>query len=382
MSIMNRRGLLTQAGGTAFGLAAPGALAQTSITFPNNQKLQEILDKIARTQFGFGEPRIPVTSLSGSGQAMYVINLPGSYYLTENLVGDSRHGIEITSSNVTLDLMGYALIGASGSGDGIRITTPPSGDITNISIHNGSVIGWSNGIYNDIAHPQYHANNCLLSDLRFSYNRVAGLQASHRTVLMNCVAEWNGSNGLNFGSDSVMVNCVASHNGSTGVATGRFSTVIGCTMTFNGVQGLYVDGMNTVVNCTASGNNSHGIESALCCGGGSRSSTTILGCLCTGNLGSGIRALGRCLIRDNSCIGNSAAGIRVEDQGSRVDQNHAADSPIGVHVNSAGSHLIISNSFFGNSVDIDDPSGNAVGPILNKGDLAVSCNPHANYRLD
>src|SRR5262245_43481489 len=53
------------------------------------------------------EPRVIVNSTNTPGDAdsLYKITLPGSYYLAGNITGVAgKHGIEIASSGVTLDL--------------------------------------------------------------------------------------------------------------------------------------------------------------------------------------------------------------------------------------------------------------------------------------
>ncbi len=61
------------------------------------------------------EDRIPIDSLP------YTITTAGSYYVTAHLTGPV--GINISSSNVTLDLNGYTLLGTAGnSSEGIEVT--------------------------------------------------------------------------------------------------------------------------------------------------------------------------------------------------------------------------------------------------------------------
>src|SRR6266850_5435536 len=60
------------------------------------------------------EPRTAISS------APYIINDPGSYYLTTNLTtGSFQAGVVILADNVTLDLNGFALIGVPNSFSGI-----------------------------------------------------------------------------------------------------------------------------------------------------------------------------------------------------------------------------------------------------------------------
>lgn len=83
------------------------------------------------------EPRTPISS------AGFTITSSGSYYLTTNLYGgDSQTGVTIAANNVTLDLNGFALVGLSNSADGVLV----SGNRTNITVRNGSAVGWALGV--------------------------------------------------------------------------------------------------------------------------------------------------------------------------------------------------------------------------------------------
>ncbi|MBN8616615.1 MAG: hypothetical protein J0L92_38875, partial [Deltaproteobacteria bacterium] len=64
------------------------------------------------------EPRTAINSTNTPGDAnsVYRISQPGSYYLTGNVQGAlGKSGIQITSSNVTLDLNGFSLEGVAGA---------------------------------------------------------------------------------------------------------------------------------------------------------------------------------------------------------------------------------------------------------------------------
>jgi hypothetical protein len=82
------------------------------------------------------EPRTPI---SQPATFPIVISEPGSYYLTQNVAGViNTNGIEITTSNVTVDLNGFTLQGAL-SARGIYVT----GAFSNITVRNGTIKDWS-----------------------------------------------------------------------------------------------------------------------------------------------------------------------------------------------------------------------------------------------
>ncbi len=66
---------------------------------------------------GVRGPGTPISSLP------YTISQPGYYSVTRHLIGpDLEPGITITTSNVTLDLGGFTLLGGSSAGDGIAVS--------------------------------------------------------------------------------------------------------------------------------------------------------------------------------------------------------------------------------------------------------------------
>jgi len=108
---------------------------------PTKKKLAELDKKIARTDEGFAEPRIPVESLPGSVNALHVISESGSYYLAENLQGQSgKHGIVIAADNVDLDLGGFHVLGVPGSLSGII------SDRQNVTVFDGTLLGWGTAV--------------------------------------------------------------------------------------------------------------------------------------------------------------------------------------------------------------------------------------------
>src|SRR5262249_29754182 len=91
------------------------------------------------------EPRTAIGAATTPGDAsnVYVINQPGSYYLTGNVtVPSAKNGIHVTCIGVTIDLNGFAIRGNTGALDGIL------GDSTwnDLTIKNGSIESCADGI--------------------------------------------------------------------------------------------------------------------------------------------------------------------------------------------------------------------------------------------
>src|SRR4051794_3515763 len=72
----------------------------------------------------------------------FIINQPGSYYLSANILVTKTNGIQINAEGVTLDLNGFQISRSSPDGNGIEI----SGLAHRTAIRNGTVKGFVSGI--------------------------------------------------------------------------------------------------------------------------------------------------------------------------------------------------------------------------------------------
>ena len=174
------------------------------------------------------EPRIAInaTNTPGDADSIFRIAAPGSYYLTGNIAGVvGKHGIEIASSGVTLDLMGFDLLGVPGSLDGVNVSVAS----VSIDIHNGSVRSWGS----------------------------AGVDAGNtsNSSLRNLRAEGNVNGGLRLGVGGLVEDCAALSNGLFGIFAGSGSTVSGNTAASNTGDGIQVPGDCLVLNnnCDSNG---------------------------------------------------------------------------------------------------------------------------------
>jgi hypothetical protein len=155
----------------------------------------------------------------------YMINTPGFYYVTDNLVcPPDKDGITINADNVTLDLMGFKISGPSGNWEKTGIVF--GGNRTNVEIRNGTLTNWGDCIYED------QGLNIRVINVR--------VQAYSR--------------GIYLGGDSHLVKgCQASYTIDAiflGSGTVSGCTVIGDANTNIGIQvGWGVISGNHVVNC-------------------------------------------------------------------------------------------------------------------------------------
>ncbi len=150
----------------------------------------------AAAQAAEAEPRTPVSS------APVTLSEPGSYYLTTSLTGTVR----VAAHNVTLDLMGFAII--SGSGNAIV----QSGVRTNLVVRNGVVSAPDqNGI--DFSTSTTGANG-LIENLRVSDCDFHGIAVGGGFRVRNCQIRGAGLAGVIVYGDSDVRDCTLTGNGT------------------------------------------------------------------------------------------------------------------------------------------------------------------------
>jgi parallel beta-helix repeat protein len=161
----------------------PSALGQGALTPPGAPApTMKSLDQI--------EPRTPVDAIHtpGDGLSEFNISLPGSYYLTTNIVGvNPKRGINIAANNVTLDLNGFAMLGVAGALDGIYANNT----FTNVTIRNGRINGWASafGI-------RCFAPYTTIERLTVTGNLNGVDCAASNSVVRDCIVSGNSKGGI------------------------------------------------------------------------------------------------------------------------------------------------------------------------------------------
>jgi Right handed beta helix region len=167
-----------------FGLAPLGAYAQGSLAPPGPPGASMLT--LSQVQ-----PRIPVDSVHtpGNSSTEFLITAPGSYYLTTNIIGVStEYGIEITASDVTLDLNGFSMIAPATANSGIIVFS----GITNTVIRNGIINGWSS--LNDAIFSE--ANNITIENMSVSGAGTGVGCLGFGGVIRNCTVSLSGEDGI------------------------------------------------------------------------------------------------------------------------------------------------------------------------------------------
>jgi parallel beta-helix repeat protein len=285
------------------------------------------------------EPRIDVASLSGDSSNLYIINIPGSYYLTGNITGVSgKNGISIQANNVTLDLNGFEVVGVAGTVRGVTTT----GTFSQATIRNGSVSNWGDaGIE--------VGNSCQVSHVMSALNRY-GIFGGNGVVVTECTLQGNGSSGIEVGNDAVVSESTA-QGGNVGIFTGFGAVVTRCTAQGNVSGGIYAAAGSTIADCTvrANGNLLNAASGIQFAG----DSAIVSRCNCYNNTGPGIQVVNRSRVSDCAVSGNGAntsgggivGGSVVKVSGCTVGSN------TGIGINLSDNALVCDCNVNFNSVD-------------------------------
>lgn len=327
------------------------------------------------------EPRIAINSTNTPGDAdsVFKITQPGSYYLTDNVVGvPGKLGIEIAASDVTIDLNGFTLTGSQTTLAGISYT-PGSSTIGGATIRHGTVSGWGgNGI--DLLGSGTAA---LVEDVQANSNWLNGISvSSNSAVVRGCRTFQNLQRGVVVAGNALIESCVFNANGSGGVSGANGVSVRNCTFRSNSGAAVYLANSGNVADCTIDGGG-HGVRLL---DQGSVTGCTISGvtgslgaisvqdrCTITNNTcsansgGGGIRASGFCVITGNTCVNNTGASGTVPgifaSSNCRIEGNTVSSNNRGIDVTGTGC-VIVRNIACANGTNYSLVAGNRYGPIV------------------
>jgi len=289
------------------------------------------------------EPRTPLTqeTTPGDADSVFRINEPGAYYLIGDIdEAPMKHGIEIASAGVTLDLEGFTITGAAGSLDAIHVS---AGIPLQIVIRNGFIESWDgDGIDAAIANGAHiegidillcqgggirvgdralvracavafcasgiwTGNDASITDCRVSdMTSLTGFATQDGCSLERCVASGGAGDGMAIGNRGTLRSCVSRENGGVGFLVGAFSSMEDCAASQNGDIGIsgFVVAMN---GCNASENALAGIFT---------SDSTVTDCVANGNGLTGIQAVAGSHVARCTSNNNDADGFSIGDASS------------------------------------------------------------------
>ena len=265
------------------------------------------------------EPRTDVLKLVGDGFNLFIINQPGSYYLTTNIVAVGANGITITTNNVTLDLNGFTIF-STGNGGALGTGIYLKGGNADITIFNGHITG---GVTNNGAGSYLGAG--FFSGIDYTLDPPSDVRVANVSV-SGC-----GGNGIYLGNNSTLVeSCTVNTVGSDGIvaSTVKSSVALDCGgSAFFGNQvsdcrgqstgfgfGLYAQ---TALNCYGTSSSGIGLyaTTAQNCygfGGGGGSYGVYATDIATGCSGYSSRGTGLSAFIANGCRGLTGSGMALD----------------------------------------------------------------------
>lgn len=270
------------------------------------------------------------------GSLPYTINVSGSYYFTDTLVGTAdTDGITIAADDVVIDLMGFPLQGGGGS-SGSGITA--SGAYTNVHIYNGAITGWA-----EAGIDAGTINNGIFQRLRLSSNGGDGLTAGENAVVTIVTTYLNSGNGVRLGPNGT-VNLVTTYDNSLdGIQVGDGSSVTESTAFTNDGNGIEGGTSISVVNCVVTDS----VQNGISVGDGS----TIQGSSAYDNMGSGFAISGSTSVRENIAALNNGDGFTVSGDGNVLRHNKTHENDLNGITVSGNNNRIESNSLTDNDVE-------------------------------
>ncbi|THB80866.1 MAG: hypothetical protein D3926_05035 [Desulfobacteraceae bacterium] len=225
----------------------------------------------------------------------YIITEPGFYYITKNLSCVSGvHGITINTSDVTIDLMGFSLIGPGGaiSSDNHGIYSALA--VRHLEIRNGVIQDFQgDGILIDHG----ESRGCKIVNIKAASNRDEGIDIDgFLNIVRDCICTNNTGYGIDSIGKGTIIKGNSCYGNGDGIFTGSGHTITGNLCYQNIDAGIHTGGGCIIQGNTCSGNSGDGIIVG--------SGAVVIGNACNINAKNGIWAFTNCYIDQNNCYGN------------------------------------------------------------------------------
>lgn len=380
-----------------------------------------------------GGPQLGITQSTRQIRSLpFTIDEPGSYRVVATLTGTAGDsGITVASSDVTINLAGYALLADPASLDGILIEPGNS----RVTIREGNLVGWTNGIngldgteirVTSVNVAQSSANGITVGRRSRVENCTAvgsgtdGIVASDQGTVSGCAVQGQGAHGIRLGLGGLIIDCQARDCGDAGIQGGPTSIIRGCRAEQNGDEGIRnvegghvvdsialnngtvgirVNGRSIVRGCTAFGNTLRGIEaqdasmvhaSVATANGQAGVFINAFGIardnishtnqngvvsrlgiarnnLTIGSLENGIVSHDGDMLQDNLILRNGLRGILVNSNDTRIENNHLIENPVGIRALQP-TVTIFKNSLSDNTTNFQLGAGTDQGAEIEAGD--------------
>jgi len=313
------------------------------------------------------EPRVPIDHVP------FTITQPGSYFLTRDLSGGASNGISIGASDVTLDLNGFTLRAAAGSGFAIY-------DAFSVNhgwvIRNGTIEGWDDAAIN-----APNINGARFEDLELigigSSVTKTTLKAGQDVVVRNVHIHGGAGDGIAVGDNAdVEGNSVVAKSGAGIVSSGNFAVIKGNLVKASGANGIDVGNSSSVVGNSVIGSGLEGIVSLF-------DTVVIKDNLVQGSGTNGIHVFNSSDVEGNTVVGNNVtfvfgySGILVAGTRNTIAANHVLKNNVDDIKVTGNLNLVRGNST--NHGVTDFGSNNSIGPLVNYAVIGANTYPDANF---
>lgn len=319
------------------------------------------------------EPRIAINAVNTPGDAdsVFRISQPGSYYLTDNILGVAgKRCIEVAANDVTIDLNGMTITGDAASIAGIFA----EGTRINLTVRNGTIRSIGNGVglgfsisssrgwkvehiaaINNSHDGLFVPGNSIVRTSRAAANGGNGIKTLDYAQVIECVAEQNGNAGITVSNGSIISKTISRNNTGSGIdASADGAQILDSTSAGNSNHGIVCLNGSVITGCVVRSNSLNGITT--------NTSSLIENNNVTFNGGHGISFLGNCTVRENVSNSNGqstlGAGIFTSGFRSRIEGNVCNDNDYGIRITS-GANFITRNTVSSNTtLNWDVVSGN------------------------